>query len=197
MSQHHSDPVEENIETHPVKLAIAVVVGAVGLVVGIVLLAYFAVGLHRVGETEKKANTPEAIAQRIAPLTTISVDASKAPPAPALISAAPSKATAAPVVAMAIPASLPVGGAAASSAGTSSGEGTYKSSCFACHAAGIAGAPKTGDKATWGARIAKGKPVLYDHALKGFNGMPAKGGNTSLSDADVKAAVDYLVAQVK
>lgn len=197
MSQHHSDPVEENIETHPVKLAIAVVVGAVALVVGIVLLAYFAVGSHRVGETERKANTPEAIAQRIAPLTTLSVDASKAPPAPALTNAVLAKAPAAPVVAMAIPASLPVGGTAASSSASSAGEGTYKTSCSACHAAGIAGAPKTGDKGIWGARIAKGKATLYDHALKGFNGMPAKGGNTSLSDADVKAAVDYLVAQVK
>jgi cytochrome c5 len=45
--------------------------------------------------------------------------------------------------------------------------------------------------------LAKGKPTLYDHALKGFNAMPAKGGNTTLSDADVKAAVDYLVATAK
>ena len=68
---------------------------------------------------------------------------------------------------------------------------------MACHAAGIAGAPKTGDKGIWTVRIAKGKPTLYEHALKGFNGMPAKGGNTSLADADVKAAVDYMVAQIK
>ncbi len=196
MSQHHSDPVEENIETHPVKLAIAVVVGAVALVVGIVLLAYFAVGSHRVGETERKANTPEAIAQRIAPLTTLSVDASKAAAVPSVVMpAAAPKSTAGPIVAMAIPASLAVGGTTVPSANV--GENTYKSACLACHAAGIAGAPKTGDKGAWGARIAKGKPILYEHALKGFNGMPAKGGNTALADVDVKAAVDYLVAQVK
>lgn len=196
MSQHHSDPVEENIETHPVKLAVAVVVGAVALVVGIVLLASFAVGSHRVGETEGKANTPEAIAKRIAPLATLSVDASKAAAATSAVTpAAAPKSTAAPIVAMAIPASLPVGGTAVPSANV--GENTYKSACLACHAAGIAGAPKTGDKGAWGARIAKGKPTLYEHALKGFNGMPAKGGNTALADVDVKAAVDYLVAQVK
>ena len=195
MSQHHSDPVEENIETHPVKLAVAVVVGAVALVVGIVLLASFAVGSHRIGETEGKANTPEAIAQRIAPLTTLSVDASKGATASVVMPAVLAKTASAPIIAMAIPASLPAGGTTLASA--SAGESTYKSACSACHAAGIAGAPKTGDKGTWGARIAKGKPTLYEHAIKGFNGMPAKGGNTSLADADVKAAVDYLVAQVK
>ena len=69
---------------------------------------------------------------------------------------------------------------------------------MACHAAGVANAPKLGDKAAWAPRIAKGKPVLYDHAVKGFNNvMPAKGGNASLSDADVKAAVDYMLAQAK
>jgi hypothetical protein len=93
MSQHHSDPVEENIETHPVKLAVAVTICAIGLVVGIVMLARFAVGSHRVGETESKANTPEAIAQRIAPLTMLAVDLTRAPatsPAPA-VAAKPAK----------------------------------------------------------------------------------------------------------
>lgn len=193
MSQHHSDPVEENIETHPLKLAIAVIIGAVGLVVGIIMLAYFAVGSHRVGETDNKANTPEAITQRIAPAIKLAVDPSKgsvSSPTPAV---AP-KAAKGAVVAMVIPASLPAGTTAAAPSG---GEGVYKTACSACHTAGIAGAPKTGDKSGWAARVAKGKPMLYDHALKGFNAMPAKGGNAALSDADVKAAVDYLVAQAK
>jgi cytochrome c5 len=81
------------------------------------------------------------------------------------------------------------------------GKGTYDKTCMACHAAGVAGAPKLGDKAAWGPRIAQGNDTLYTHALKGFTGkkgmMPAKGGNTSLSDADVKAAVDYMVGQGK
>lgn len=78
-----------------------------------------------------------------------------------------------------------------------SGESTYKNSCSVCHAAGVAGAPKFGDKAAWKDRIAQGKDTLYEHALKGFQGkvgfMPAKGGNAALPDEDVKAAVDYMV----
>jgi cytochrome c5 len=82
-----------------------------------------------------------------------------------------------------------------------SGESVYKTACSACHTAGVAGAPKTGDKAAWAPRIAQGKETLYKHAILGFQGkmgvMPAKGGNTSLSDADVKASVDYMLAAVK
>jgi cytochrome c5 len=196
MSEHHHDPVGENIETHPVKLAIAVTVGAVGLIVGIILLAYFAVGTHRPGATEAKANTPQAVAQRIAPLVTIAADPSKAPAAAPVAAVATARNTAAPVVAVAIPAAIPPA-AAPAAATVSSGESVYKASCAACHAAGIAGAPKIGDKAAWAPRIAKGKPMLYEHSLKGFNAMPAKGGNTALSDADVKLAVDYQLAQVK
>jgi len=192
MSQHHSDPVEENVETHPVKLAIAVTVGAIGLVIGIVLLANFAVGSHRLGETDAKANTPEAFAQRIVPFVTVAVDPSKAAPVAAVKAAPVAKTADAPVVAMAIPASLPAGAAA-----PAGGEGVYKAGCIACHATGVAGAPKFGDKGLWGPRISKGKPLLYEHAIKGFNAMPAKGGNAALSDADVKAAVDYLVSQAK
>ena len=192
MSQHHHDPVEENIETHPVKLAVAVIVGALGLIVSVVLLAYFAVGSHRVGSGEAKANTPEAITNRIAPVVTLAVESTKG--SAAVPVSAPAKATnaSAPVVAMAIPAAMPF--AAAAQGG---GEGTYKSACSACHASGVAGAPKLGDKTAWGARVAKGKATLYEHALKGFNAMPAKGGNITLSDGDVKAAVDFLVAQAK
>jgi cytochrome c5 len=70
----------------------------------------------------------------------------------------------------------------------------------ACHGAGIAGAPKVGDKTNWAPRIAQGNAVLYEHALKGFQGkagvMPPKGGSAA-PDADVKAAVDYMVAAAK
>lgn len=73
------------------------------------------------------------------------------------------------------------------------GKGTYQAACFACHGTGAAGAPKTGDKAAWKKRIAQGNKTLFSHAIKGFKGMPAKGGNASLSDAAVKAAVEYMV----
>ena len=73
------------------------------------------------------------------------------------------------------------------------GKGTYTASCSACHATGAAGAPKLGDKGAWKNRIAQGNDTLFDHAINGFKGMPAKGGNTSLSDDAVKAAVKYMV----
>ena len=83
----------------------------------------------------------------------------------------------------------------------SKGETAYNSICMACHAAGVAGAPKTGDKAAWAPRIAQGMDTLYTHAIKGFQGkagmMPAKGGNAAMPDADVKAAVDFMVSKSK
>ena len=66
-----------------------------------------------------------------------------------------------------------------------------------CHAAGVAGAPKFGDKAAWAPRLKTGIDALYASALKGKGAMPAKGGNATLADADVKAAVDYMVAAAK
>lgn len=78
-----------------------------------------------------------------------------------------------------------------------SGEAVYNATCLACHDAGIAGAPKTGDVETWKARIEQGMAVLAAHAIDGFQGqtgfMPAKGGNAALSDGEVKAAVAYMV----
>jgi cytochrome c5 len=65
---------------------------------------------------------------------------------------------------------------------------------MACHATGAAGAPKLGDKAAWAPRIKTGNEALYASVLKGKGAMPPKGGNAALSDADVKAAADYMVA---
>ena len=196
MSQSHHGSSEASNGANPIKMAVVVTVGAFALIIGIVMLAYFAVGTYTVGKGAENANTPEAIAKRIAPVTTLAIDASKAP-APALTPvAATSKTSAAPIVAVAIPSA-----AVASAPTAAGGEGVYKNACVACHGAGIAGAPKTGDKAAWTARIAQGKPKLYDHAILGYQGkagvMPAKGGNPALADADVKAAVDYMVALAK
>jgi cytochrome c5 len=91
------------------------------------------------------------------------------------------------------------GGAAGNSA--QAGQGIYASTCVACHGAGVAGAPKLGDKADWGPRIAQGNDTLYQHAINGYQGqkgvMPPKGGNTALPDSDVRAAVDYMVTQAR
>ncbi len=73
------------------------------------------------------------------------------------------------------------------------GEAAFKAVCSACHAAGINGAPKIGDHAAWGPRIAQGKDVLYQHALAGKGNMPARGG-TTWPDATIRSAVDYMVS---
>ena len=77
------------------------------------------------------------------------------------------------------------------------GEEIYKSVCIACHATGVANAPKFGDKAAWAPRLHHGANELYQTALKGKGAMPPKGGNLTLSETEVKAAVDYMVGAVK
>ncbi len=189
-------------KSNPIKTAIFVLVGVLTLIIGVFLLAKFAVGTHQVGATNELANKPEIVAKRIAPVVSLLVVPQATSGSPA-VAAAPATSTAAPVAAPAvvaalIPAALPAGAAPAAADG---GEGVYKGGCVACHGAGIAGSPKFGDKVAWAPRIAQGKPTLYEHAIKGYIGkagaMPAKGGNSALADADVKAAVDYMVTAAK
>lgn len=84
--------------------------------------------------------------------------------------------------------------------GTTDGKTIYDNLCHACHTSGAGGAP-TLDKAHWGPRIAQGLDTLVKHATDGFTGsaglMPARGGNPSLTDEQVKATVEWMVAQVK
>ena len=87
--------------------------------------------------------------------------------------------------------------AAAGATGKADGKATYDSACVACHGAGIAGAPKAGDKAAWAPRLKTGMDALYASALKGKGAMPMKGGNPAIADTDVKAAVDYLAGLAK
>jgi len=75
------------------------------------------------------------------------------------------------------------------------GESVYKGTCMACHATGAAGAPKVGDKAAWAPRIKQGIDTLLKHATGGFKAMPPRGGNASLSDEAVKAAIEYMVSK--
>ena len=83
----------------------------------------------------------------------------------------------------------------ASAADLPNGKAIYDASCVACHSTGAAGAPKLGDAAAWAPRVKSGAPALYTSAIKGKGAMPAKGGNPSLSDADVRAAVNYMISQ--
>jgi len=78
------------------------------------------------------------------------------------------------------------------------GKDVYSQVCVTCHATGLAGSPRFGNAADWGPRLSGGMAPLYQSALKGTpKGMPAKGGHLTLADADVKAAVDYMVGSVK
>ena len=126
-----------------------------------------------------------------APVAAAPAEAKSAAPA-----AASAKAAAPSAVASAAPAATP-----AAEPAKADGKKIYDTACVACHGMGIAGAPKVGDKAAWAPRIAQGANVLYDHALKGFQGkagvMPPKGGAASVPDADIKAAVDFMVAAAK
>ena len=81
------------------------------------------------------------------------------------------------------------------------GRKVWMGTCKGCHALGVAGAPKAGDEKAWEARVKQGRQILYQHAIEGFFGpeytqMPSRGGNASLSDKDVMAAVDYMLALV-
>jgi cytochrome c5 len=79
------------------------------------------------------------------------------------------------------------------------GEQVYQQVCTVCHGAGVAGAPKTGDKAAWETRLAQGDDTLHKHAIEGYQGkagfMPPKGGRVDLTDQSVINAVEYMVAQ--
>jgi cytochrome c5 len=123
--------------------------------------------------------------------------AAAAAAAPAAAGAAPAAAPSPAPAAAATPAAAP---AATPKLAADTGKKLYDTACVACHGAGIAGAPKFGDKAAWAPRLKQGNAVLYEHAIKGFQGkagmMPPKGGS-SASDEEVKAAVDYMASAAK
>lgn len=77
------------------------------------------------------------------------------------------------------------------------GKAVYDKTCVACHATGVANAPKLGDKAAWGPRVATGKDALVKSVLAGKGAMPPKGGAADLKDDDVQAAVDFMLSAVK
>ena len=127
-----------------------------------------------------------------------------APAAPAAAAAAPAAtpAAAAPAAATTTAAAAPAAAAAAAApvaakADAAAGEKLYTAACTACHMAGIAGAPKTGDKAAWAPRLATGIDGLTQSVLKGKGAMPPRGAAANASDAEIRAAVEFMVAKVK
>ncbi|MGO1233136.1 MAG: c-type cytochrome [Marinobacter sp.] len=83
--------------------------------------------------------------------------------------------------------------AQAASSGPRSGQAVYDAACSACHASGVAGAPIMGDADAWAPRIDKGMETLTDHAINGFNAMPARGACSDCSDEEIVAAIEYMV----
>ena len=182
---------EVHIEKHPSpiknwkQLLVAAVLAFVVPVLLIIALVQIVTGGMRT-ESSSPDMTEELIAARIKPVGELNLATDGAADAPAASAAA----APAPAAGAQAPAATKGRLAAARS-----GEEVYQQACAMCHTAGLAGAPRTGDKAAWQPRLAQGKPTLYEHAIKGFRAMPAKGGNASLSDAEVKAAVDHLAAK--
>ncbi|WP_283121691.1 c-type cytochrome [Neisseria subflava] len=114
--------------------------------------------------------------------------------------AASGEAASAPAAEGAAPADAPKADATkaedkGAAAGGADGKKVYEASCQACHGGAVPGIPHVGKKEDWAPRIKQGKDTLHKHAIEGFNAMPAKGGNGSLSDDEVKAAVDYMANQ--
>jgi len=189
MSGSHHD---EQHQSNPVKLAIGIAIGTVALIISIIMLVQYAVTHYgsRV-DADDPSMSAEAISKRLAPVARVAIDPSaQAAPAQAPAGVAPAPAAAPAVVA-------PVPAAAKTADAGAAGKSTYDSACAVCHGAGVAGAPRLGDKGAWGPRIAAGKPALYNAALKGKGAMPPKGGQAALSDDAVKAAVDYMLAAAK
>ncbi|UCD69288.1 MAG: cytochrome c5 family protein [Betaproteobacteria bacterium] len=175
MTEVHSEEHSSLIKT-PKQLVVVMLLSFIVPVAAILLLVKLITGDMHI-DPNSSAMTEDAIAQRLKPVGEVRMvgDAQSAATIEAAGTAAPE--------------------AAASGAGT--GEQVFNTVCQACHAAGVAGAPKTGDTAAWQPRIAQGIEVLYASAINGKNLMPAKGGATGSPDADIKAAVDLMVAKSK
>jgi len=118
---------------------------------------------------DEDAKSPAAVAKRIKPVAEINLGA--AGPA--------------------------ASGSTVQAAAKADGRTVYESTCMACHGAGVANAPKFGDKKAWATHLVHGTEHVYENALKGKGAMPPKGGNLTLSEAEVKAAVDYMLQAVK
>lgn len=183
MAENHPDEHASLIKT-PKQLIVVVVLAFAVPITLIVMLTQLITSSPDMSK-KNPALSDEAIAKRLKPVGEVVVEPSQSKPQPAV----PVAVAAAPAPGAATPAAV--------KAEAGKGKSVYNSACMVCHAAGVAGAPKLGDKAAWAPRLKTGMETLYTNSLKGKNAMPPKGGNLSLADADVKAAVDYMVGLVK
>jgi cytochrome c5 len=189
--EEHSSPIKT-----PKQLIIVVVLAFVVPITLIVMLAQLVIS-----GMDSTATNPgmseEAIAKRLKPVGEVVMMSKEEREAKAKAAPAKPETPAAPAAKPDMTAKAPAASPQEAKPDASKGKAVYDSTCVACHGAGVAGAPKAGDKAAWASHLKAGMDTLYASALKGKNAMPPKGGNASLPDADVKAAVDYMVNQVK
>ncbi|MCG1041206.1 c-type cytochrome [Mycetohabitans sp. B8] len=204
MSEAHEAPIKNP------KQLIALVIASFALPVIIIalLVNYVNNGTRTGAGTDGLSH--EQVSRRIAPVARVAVRDANTPGEGQLASdtsaaetqsaaVANSGSAQAAAAAIAAIASTPPSGSAATSASADAaqaGKALYQQVCQTCHAAGVAGAPKLGDKAAWAPRLKESMDTVYHYALHGKGAMPPKGGSNA-SDADVKAAVDYMVGAAK
>jgi cytochrome c5 len=170
------DPNASFIKT-PRQLIVVILLSFLVPIVAIILLVQLVVS-HPAADPN--AMTDEAIAKRLQPVGRVEfgpVDAAAGSNEPA--------------------ARKPRAATASAASQKPDGKKVYDTTCMVCHATGVAGAPKLGDKAAWAPHLVHGMDALLQSALKGKGAMPPKGGNPSLSDDDVRAAVEFMVSQSK
>ncbi|HUI98796.1 MAG TPA: c-type cytochrome, partial [Usitatibacter sp.] len=169
---HHPGPIEANIDSHPARVAIGVLIGAVATIIGILLLVQFAIDSYGARSMKNDPSMrPDRVAERIAPVAQVAIDTN----APSTLASAPAPSTAPAPVPATVAVPPPAAPQKSAEAGNQAGKKTFDAVCTACHSTGVLGAPKFGDKAAWAPRIATGKDALYNAALHGLRAMPAKG----------------------
>lgn len=180
-NEQHSEEASSFIKT-PQQLITVVVLAFVVPIALIVMLASLVMSQSKY-DAKHPAMTDEAVAQRIKPVGDV------------ILAGTPEAAAAAAAAAQA-PADAGKGTGDAKGA-VLDGKGVYDKVCMVCHAAAVAGAPKTGDKAAWAPRIKEGMAHLYESSLKGKGAMPPKGGKADLTEADIRSIVELMVSQSK
>jgi cytochrome c5 len=164
------DPHQSFIKT-PKQLVVVILLAFLVPIIGIILLVQLVLSGAR---PDPQALAPEAVERRIQPVARLEFG----PPE----GVAQKPAAAAPAKPGAVAAA---------------GKAVYDKVCVACHQVSVAGSPRLGDKAAWVPRIQTGMDSLLQSVIKGKGAMPPRGGNPSLSDAEVRAAVEFMVGQAK
>jgi cytochrome c5 len=168
------DPHQSFIKT-PKQLVVVILLAFIVPVIGIILLVQLVLSGAR---PDPQALAPEAVAGRIQPVARLEFG----PPEGVKPAAAPAK---------------PAAAAAAGKPGTDDGKAVYDKTCVACHQVSVAGSPRIGDKEAWAPRIKTGTDSLMQSVVKGKGAMPPRAGNPALSDAEIRAAVEFMVGQSK